>query len=486
MQQLTKKYGLFTAICMVVGIVIGSGVFFKAQDVLSVTGGNALTGTLAWIVGGAVMVIMASTFAQMATKYEKINGVVDYAEAIVGRRYAYYIGWFVCSIYYPAMTSVLAWVSARYTMVAVFGVSSVSPEALFSSECILIAAFYLITIYFINALAPKLAGKFQISTTVIKLVPLVFIALIGTIIGLANGTLATNFSELGTVASEATGGGGFFAALCCTAFAYEGWIIATTINAEIRDAKRNLPLALLIGSLITVGIYVLYYIGVLGLANTETLMSEGTSVAFLYFGEGIASLINFLIIFSCLGTLNGLTMGCSRGFYSLAARNEAIRPDVFDQVDKKTNVPHNAAVLSLFFCGIWFMYFLGGQFFGWFGEYAFDSSELPIVTIYPLYIPILVLFMKKGKEFTVFQRFVLPSLGILSCLLMVVASIFRHKISNLYYLIVFAVFMLVGALFDRKDGHTFAEILYCKITGKPLSAVAAKTAEGASDEETMN
>jgi APA family basic amino acid/polyamine antiporter len=169
-------------------------------------------------------------------------------------------------------------------------------------------------------------------------------------------------------------------------------------------------------------------------------------------------------------------MGCSRGFYSLAARNEAIRPDVFDQVDKKTNVPHNAAALSLFFCGLWFMYFLGGQFFGWFGEYAFDSSELPIVTIYPLYIPILILFMKKGKGFTPFQRFVLPSLGILSCLLMVVASIFRHKISNLYYLVVFALFMLVGALFDRKDGHTFAEILYCKITKKPLSAPVTQTA----------
>ena len=84
--QLEKRYGLFTAICMVVGIVIGSGVFFKAQDILKYTGGNMLLGILAWLIGGVVMVICAFNFANFATKYLKVNGVVDYAEAIVGEK----------------------------------------------------------------------------------------------------------------------------------------------------------------------------------------------------------------------------------------------------------------------------------------------------------------------------------------------------------------------------------------------------------------
>ena len=75
--QLQKRYGLFTAICMVVGIVIGSGVFFKAQDILKYTGGNMLLGILAWVIGGVVMVICAFNFANFATKYSKVNGVVD-------------------------------------------------------------------------------------------------------------------------------------------------------------------------------------------------------------------------------------------------------------------------------------------------------------------------------------------------------------------------------------------------------------------------
>ena len=95
MEQLKKKYGLFTAICMVVGIVIGSGIFFKAQDVLNETNGDAGEGVLAWIIGGIIMVVMSTTFAVMATKYEKVNGIVDYAEAACGSKYAFLIRWHI-------------------------------------------------------------------------------------------------------------------------------------------------------------------------------------------------------------------------------------------------------------------------------------------------------------------------------------------------------------------------------------------------------
>ena len=116
MSKLQRKYGLFTAICMVVGIVIGSGVFFKAQTILTKTGGNMPLGILAWIIGGAIMLVCLLTFSFMGQKYERVNGLVDYAEATVGKRYGYYMGWFSATIYFPAMTSVLAWVSARYTL----------------------------------------------------------------------------------------------------------------------------------------------------------------------------------------------------------------------------------------------------------------------------------------------------------------------------------------------------------------------------------
>ena len=128
--ELKKKYGLLTAICMVVGIVVGSGVFFKAEAILNKTGGNLKIGILAWIIGGIVMVTCAYTFSILATKHEKVSGVVDYAEAMLGRKYAYFVGWFLAVFYYPTLTSVLAWVSARYFIIA----PAAHAAALYSSD----------------------------------------------------------------------------------------------------------------------------------------------------------------------------------------------------------------------------------------------------------------------------------------------------------------------------------------------------------------
>ena len=140
MNKLQKKYGLPTAICMVVGTVIGSGVFFKAQNVLAATGGNMPLGILAWVITGMLMIVCAQQFASMAMKYQKVSGVVDYAEVTCGKNYAYYLAWFMLHIYYPCMTSVLAWVSARYFGV-LFGWGVASTEVMVLSGFFLIASY---------------------------------------------------------------------------------------------------------------------------------------------------------------------------------------------------------------------------------------------------------------------------------------------------------------------------------------------------------
>lgn len=116
-------------------------------------------------------------------------------------------------------------------------------------------------------------------------------------------------------------GSPLFAAVCATAFAYEGWIIATSINAELKDSKRNLPKALLIGGLIIVATYILYYIGVAGGATNQELCDSGATAAFInVFGPVLGNILNLFIAISCMGTMNGLMLGCCRGPYSLAAR----------------------------------------------------------------------------------------------------------------------------------------------------------------------
>ena len=470
MEKLTRKYGLLTAICMVVGTVIGSGVFFKAQNVLNATGGNMPLGIAAWAITGLIMIICSAQFAVMATKYERVSGVVDYAEATCGKGYAYYLAWFMVNIYYPGMTSVLAWVSARYLGV-ILGWDITGPQVMTLAGGILIFS------YTLNALSPKLAGKFQVSATVIKLIPICLMAVVGSIVGLTNGTLTQNFTN---VVTEAVGGnaGGLFAAIVATVFAYEGWIVATSINAELKDPKKNLPLALVIGSFIVVVAYILYYIGVAGGASNEVLMSEGATTAFRnIFGAIGGTFLNICIVISCLGTLNGLMVGATRGMYAIAERGQGPKPQMFAQVDKSTNMTTNSSVWGLFVCAIWLVYFYGANLTeGWFGLFNFESSELPIVTIYAFYIPMFIVWMKKEKDLGVFKRFILPILSIIACCFMVFAAVYAHGITPyntakangtfsfpvLFYLILFSAVTLAGYFFSSsfksKFGKKTAEI----------------------------
>jgi len=456
--KLTRKYGLFTAICMVVGIVIGSGVFFKAQTILIKTGGNMPLGILAWIIGGAIMLVCLLTFSFMSQKYERVNGLVDYAEATVGPKFGYYVGWFSATIYFPGMTSVLAWVSARYTMEFITSafpnfpmiIPAAQGGCVIGPECLALTMFYLCMTYTINTLSPKMAGKFQASTTVIKLIPLVLMTVVGVVIGLMRGTLQENFVTTAQVA--ATSQSPLFASVCATAFAYEGWIIATSINAEIKDSKKNLPKAMIIGGLIIVAVYLFYYIGVAGGASNQELIDKGATIAFTnIFGRLLGNILNLFIVISCLGTTNGLMLACTRCMYALAARNEGPNPGVFSQVDKKTNMPGNSAVFALMVTCAWFVYFYLSNLAGtWSGIFVFDPTELPIISIYLMYMPMIIQWMRKEKEQPMIRRFILPGLAFCGSLFMIVSCALSHRMGCVWYLIVFAVVMFIGKLVMKK------------------------------------
>lgn len=457
--KLEKKYGLVTAIAMVVGIVIGSGVFFKAAVINEITGFNLEIGIAAWIIGGLVMVICSAMFAVMAAKYEKVNGIVDYAEATVGPSYAYMTGWFMTVIYYPTLTSILSWLSAKYTL-ELFGINDAA-----GGLCMSLACLFLVSAFCINTLSPIIAGKIQVTTTVIKLIPLILMAIVGTAVGIYTGRLSNNFSN---PLATAAGGGDkmmlLLPAVVSTSFAYEGWIIATSINAEIKNAKRNLPIALVAGSVIIILIYVFYYVGISGALTNEQLHKVGVFGAFRgLFGSVATVVLTAFIAVSCIGTLNGLMLGCARGFYSIAARGEGPRPGVLSELDDRTNMPVNSSVIGLFVCGVWLFYFYGANLSSppVFGVFSFDSSELPVVTLYAMYIPMFIMYMIKNlKSDGVFKGCVLPLLAVAASCVMIFSAVYAHGIipfTNsyaagnfdfpiLFYLILFFVIMLAGRL----------------------------------------
>lgn len=468
---LKKQYGLLMAICMVVGTVVGSGVFFKAQAVLNTTNGDMPMGIIAWIIGGLVMICCVLAFCVMAQQYEKVNGLVDYAEATIGSKYAYMMGWFATVLYAPAMTSVLAWLTARYFLTFLVSVNpdlQLAGDPVTGSETFLLAGFILICVFAINTLSSKLAGKLQIGTTFIKLIPLLLMAVIGTIYGLSHDMTGAPVDASASMlnANFATSTGDFstlFGAVVATAFAYEGWILATSINSEIKNSKKNLPIALILGGIIIIAVYLFYYIGIAGGAPVATLMADGTTSAFTtVFGNVLGNILNLFVAVSCLGTLNGLLIGCIRGMYSISVRGMGPKVDLMKQIDPASGMPSNSCIVGLVIVAAWLVYFYGANLTAtpWFGKFSFDSSELPIITIYGLYIPMFIQFMRKEKNLSPVKRFVLPSLGVIGSAFMVIAAIYSHGYAPylaakengefscpvLFYLVVFVVIMAIGAL----------------------------------------
>lgn len=442
-----KRYGLPMAISMVVGTVIGSGVFFKASKVLESNNGNMAKSIITVASVGLIMLVCAYVFSLLAARVDKVNGLVDYSEIACGKFYAYGIGWFATTIFYPTITSTLGWISANY-IIFLFGIDLgwwfhyLLTIALLSLSCLF------------NVLSPKLSGKFQVSTTAIKLVPLAVMAIAGTVAGLISGTTVENFSSAHTTI---TGGGGLFGAIVAFAFAYEGWIFATTINSEIRDSKKNLPRALFFGSIIIISVYVLYFLGLMGVLSVEDIVSAGDELprrAFssLFGSPFFGSVVYVFVVISCLGTMNGLMLASTRGMYSIAVRGDGPMPDLFSRVNKKTDMPIASAVFGLVACLIWVSQWQLGFINGYLPSIiAFENDELPIITFYAACIPIFIYVMRKCSDLGVIKRFVIPTVACLACAFMVFCAVYAYKVEALYYLLVFAVIMAIGLPFYRRN-----------------------------------
>lgn len=398
MEHLKKKYGFWTATAMVIGIVIGSGVFFKADDVLKAAGGSLPTAILAWGIGGAIMVIAAYVFSIVATRVEKVNGLVDYVEVAYGEKAGYIVAWFMTSIYFPTLVAVLSWVSANYSAHLIG-----YPDAVWS-----ISIFYMLLFFTLNLFSPVLAGKFQVSATIIKLIPLALVAVVGGALGLLNGQTLESFKV--SAQNVSSSGGGLAIATLATAFAYEGWIIATSINSELEDGKKTLPKALVVGTLTVITIYILYYIGIAGVLSNDQVIELGDGapahVISLIFGRVAGTLLTVFVIISCLGTLNGVTMGSVRGMYSIAARDLGPLPKFFGHVNPKTDSTLNSGSIGLFCSAFWLMVWYG-SFHGWWGEFL-DISELPVAMLYLVYVIIYIWIMRTFTDLPKYSRYLAP------------------------------------------------------------------------------
>ena len=149
-----KRYGLFTAIAMIIGIVIGSGLFFKSDNILIATGGNVVLGVIIFCFAAVSIIFGSLTVAELASRTDEPGGVLTYARVFINPMAGSAYGWFQTFVYLPTITVVLSWVSGIYFCIF-FNINA-------SLELQCLVGFGLLTgLYLMNMLSARLAGLFH-------------------------------------------------------------------------------------------------------------------------------------------------------------------------------------------------------------------------------------------------------------------------------------------------------------------------------------
>ncbi len=459
MTEIKKQYGIWTGIAMVVGIVIGSGVFLKAGGVLKLAGGNLKLSILAWFIGGLIMITSSFCFAVFATKVTKYNGVVDYVEVASNEKIGYSLAWMITSFYYPIVASIVALFAGSYFF-KMIGLNI----GLTDWQNFLFAFGIITLVVIMNYLSPIIASRFQISATVVKLIPILLIAIGGLFASLIVGN---DYGIINAFKNNAEGYElNFGEAVKKTAFAYEGWVCATAINAELKDSKKNLPKALVGGTIAILVFYIVYYVSLSAILGNEANIIQDEKapiVAFQkMFGTIGGSIFTFFIMISCLGTVNGVTMGCCRGMYTMSCRGQGIAPEKFSKIGKNKNISFLSCIYGygciLLMLLVWYLAMHNVWIFGHLGS----MDEIICAIIYVIYITMYIFIMKNFKELNVVKRFILPGLAIIGSLFFTICGTGLYQlittgktnslIDFLVFLVLFIILMLPSLFFYHKDG----------------------------------
>ncbi|MBM7615450.1 APC family permease [Alkaliphilus hydrothermalis] len=346
-KSLKKEIGLADAVTMVVGVVIGSGIFFKSSSVFS-NASTPLLGILAWILGGVVTIASALTITEIATAIPKTGGIFAYLKELYGEKWAFLFGWVQSIIYVPGVTAAL---SIVFVTQATFFIPLTEVQQK------VLAIFMIFLIISINIISTKLGSKVQVVSTIAKLIPIIII--IG--FGLINGN-AGAVSAVAAAGKSTTGIAGFGAAILGTLWAYDGWVGVGNMAGELKNPGKDLPRSIILGLSMIIGIYVLINLAIINIIPVHQVMASGTpasDAAIVLFGNGGAALIAGGIMVSIFGAMNGYLMTGVRVPFAMAQDRLFPFANTLGQVNKKFETP----LASFIMVGILaVLYVLSGSF----------------------------------------------------------------------------------------------------------------------------
>jgi len=331
--ELKREMGLWTATAMVIGNMVGSGVFLLPASLAGVALVYGSSSLLAWAITGAGAMILAGVFATLGRKYPRTGGPYAYAR----RAFGDFVGFQTAWGYWIA-----AWVGNAALAIAFVGYTTVVWPGLADSTIAMallaVGAVWLLTL--VNALGVKQGGVVQVVTTVLKFVPLAIIGVIG--LFYMHGAHFTPFVPAGMEVGRGTLTflEGITVAIGFTLWAFIGLESATVPAEEVKDPERTIPRATYIGTAVTTLIYIIATVAVMGILPLATLAGSNAPFADAareIFGGGWGKVVGVVGMVSAFGALNGWILLTAR--VSLAAAQDGLFPHLFGVVHGERRTP---------------------------------------------------------------------------------------------------------------------------------------------------
>ncbi|HKV76380.1 MAG TPA: amino acid permease [Gemmatimonadales bacterium] len=339
-ERLPRQLGLWSAVAVLVGSTIGSGIFRTPAGVAQKIDDLPLF-ALAWVIGGIIAICGALTYAELAACFPRSGGVYVFVREGFGPLPAFLFGWAELLIIRPGAYGAIGLTAAAYAL-RIFGFD---PEAQpfglpFRGEQ-LVGALMIIVVATVNYSGIKRGALLQNVSTLFKAGALLGLVLLGLILGDSAGWsgLASQRSDVALSP--------FLLAMVAILWAYDGWADLAFVGGEVKNPERNLPRALVLGTSIVVALYLaanLVYVYLIPLADIKHSELVAADAASLLVGKVGIVLVSAAVAVSTFGTLNGSMMTAPRIFFAMA--DDGLFPQAIARVDPKTGAPTAAILLA--------------------------------------------------------------------------------------------------------------------------------------------
>lgn len=328
---LKREMGLFSAVSVLVGCVIGSGIF-TTPGKIAASAGSIGPNMLAWVLAGVCGILCALVYAELAPALPKAGGAYVYIDEAFGHGPSFMYGWSMFFGNFPAVIAMMATAFASNFALLFPGLG------LDDTGRRIVASALVIGLALVNVLGVKSGSIVQNIFTVAKVGVLVVV--------IVGGLFVLKPENFTTMTTQTVEWGNSFTAAVPALTAFGGYYTLSYMSGEIKNPKRNLPLATIIGMGIVIVINMLLTVACVGsvgfanLAGSETPVSAAAQVVFGPLGT---TLITAGAMISIFGSTNGALLGMPRVAYGMAANNMMF--PFFGKLHKKYQTPYVAILI---------------------------------------------------------------------------------------------------------------------------------------------